>query len=203
MLPVMHIMKIDRPIGHSVFEFLLQFVTEEKKERILRQRVKQNADLMLAGAVMAGYLIFKEFGIPLSEQCIGYGAHGKPYLKDYPDVHFNISHSGQFVVCAVGKCPLGIDIQTIGTYKEEVAQRVCCSAELQQIAAASDPALEFTKIWTMKESYLKMTGMGITQELRLIDTTKLKEKIFTIVEQGYCISLASAERFSEGEICII
>ena len=43
----------------------------------------------------------------------GYNNYQKPYLKDYPDIHFNGSHSGEYLVCALSDVPVGIDIQKI------------------------------------------------------------------------------------------
>lgn len=139
----------------------MKFVPPEKRERILRQRVKQNADTMLVGAALASHLLFETFRIPLSRQYIVYDPYGKPYLRDYPDVHFNISHSGMYVACAVADRPVGIDVQMISEYKPNVADRVCSKAELAKIAASDNPAAEFTKLWTRKEAYVKWTGEGI------------------------------------------
>lgn len=144
----------------------MQFVPPEKQERIFRQRVKQNADNILIGTVLAKYMLLKTFHIPFSEQHIDYGLYGKPYLRDYPNAHFNISHSGQFVGCAVSKHPVGIDIQEIVYYRRDVAQHICSPNELLQIETSSEPSAEFTKIWTQKEAYLKMLGTGIFKELR-------------------------------------
>ena len=38
-----------------------------------------------------------------------YGKHGKPYLKNYSDVYFNISHSGKYVMCAAGDMEMGVE----------------------------------------------------------------------------------------------
>lgn len=166
MTPAVCLMKNEKPIGDFTFRFLLQFAPPEKKECILRQRVKQNADNMLVGAALARHMIWETFQIPLSQQHISCGPHGKPYLRDCPNVQFNISHSGQYVACAVADCPVGIDVQVIGAYRPNVAVRVCSEEELAGIGASDDPASEFTKLWTQKEAYLKMLGRGITGGIR-------------------------------------
>lgn len=74
----------------------------------MRQRVKQNADNMLVEVVLAKYLKLKYLQIPFSKHHISYGCYGKPYLRDYPNAQFNISHSGQFVACAVSDRPIGV-----------------------------------------------------------------------------------------------
>lgn len=162
MTPAICVVKNERPIDESVFRFLLQYVQQEKRERILRQRVKQNADNMLVGDVLAKYMVKKVFGIPFTEQRISYGSYGKPYLTDYPNVHFNLSHSGQYVACAVCDVPVGLDIQTIVPYKAEVAHRVCNEKEVAQIEMAENPAIEFTKVWAQKEAWVKLRGASLS-----------------------------------------
>ncbi len=59
MKPIIYCGKNDIPIQDKTFKFLLQFVQPEKHERILRQRVKQNADNMLICEILAKILIKK------------------------------------------------------------------------------------------------------------------------------------------------
>ena len=73
---------------------------------------------MLVGEILAKVVIKKTFGIDLTKQNFTYTEHGKPYLSDYSDVHFNISHSGEYVVCSVSDKPVGVDIQKISKYRE-------------------------------------------------------------------------------------
>lgn len=149
------------PLNDRIISFFLRFVNEEKMMRILKQRIKQAADNMLIGEILAKVVIKKTFGIDIAKQKFAYTEHRKPYLPDFPDVHFNISHSGKYVVCAVSDKPVGIDIQKIGEYNSDVAKRVCNEKELKQIEISSDSASEFTKLWTQKEAVLKMYGTGI------------------------------------------
>ncbi|MCH5348880.1 MAG: 4'-phosphopantetheinyl transferase superfamily protein [Oscillospiraceae bacterium] len=168
MIPAVSIVHNKTPIDDITFRFLLQFSPPEKQQRILRQRVKQNADSMVSGGALARYMLWKEFCIPWDAH-IAYGEFGKPYLSDYPDVHFNISHSGQYVVCAVCNRPVGVDVQEIAPYQPDVAAKVCSNVELSQIEASGNQAAEFTKAWTIKEAYLKMLGLGLGHELQAME----------------------------------
>lgn len=161
MTPEICLVKVNSPIDENTFQYLLKYVQSEKQERILKQKIKQNADNMLIGEILAKVVIKKTFGIDISQQEFAYTEHGKPYLPDYPDVHFNISHSGEYVVCGVSDKPIGVDIQKIGEYNYDVAKRVCNEKELVQIENSLNKASEFTKLWTQKEAVLKMHGIGI------------------------------------------
>ena len=157
----LYIIKNQKKIEENLFDYLLSFVSLEKQERILKQKIKQNADNMLIGEILAKTVIKKTFGIDIAKQKFAYLEYGKPYLPNYPDVHFNISHSGEYVACAVSDKPVGVDIQKIGECNSDVAERVCNEKELEQIENSSDKASEFTKLWTQKEAVLKMYGTGI------------------------------------------
>ncbi len=56
-------------------------------------------------------------------------------MRDYPDVHFDISHS-QYVAGAVGDQPVGIDVQVVGACRPDVAVRVRGEEELARIGAS-------------------------------------------------------------------
>ncbi len=186
---VAYLVNVDAPLNANFFRFLLQFAPLEKQERILRQRVKQNADNMLLGAALMRHMIWEVFQIPISQQYIAYGPYGKPYLRDYPNAHFNISHSGQYVACAVADRPVGIDVQVIGEFQPNVAVRVCREEELASIEASDNPAAEFIKLWTRKEAYLKMLGYGITGGIRELSARE-ETQIQTVLLPNAALSVA-------------
>ena len=144
-----------------IFRYLLSFVQGEKRERICRQRVKQNANHMLVGEILARLMIEKRFGVAFPKQQFARLEHGKPFLLGCPNVHFSISHSSEYVVCCVSNCPVGVDIQKIGGFDPDLAHSVCCEKELKQIEDNADSASEFTRLWTRKEAVLKRSGVGL------------------------------------------
>lgn len=140
---------------------LIKYINNETRTRVAKQRVKQISDCMIFGDILAKIAIKKTFSIDVANQKFAYTTYGKPYLSNHSNVHFNISHSGEYVVCAVYNKPIGIDIQKIGEYNPDVAKRVCNEKELKQIEDSLDKASEFTMLWTQKEAVLKMYGTGI------------------------------------------
>ena len=89
--------------------------------------------------------------------------HGKPYLPDYPEVHFNLSHSGNRVMCIVSDHEVGCDVEKIDPRPASMIIR--CLAQEEQETAKRSPE-HFFRIWTLKESILKLSGMGLGIELR-------------------------------------
>ena len=181
----MYILKLEYPIKQELFDFLLEFTDSERRSDLSCRRNRQNAQTSLAGELMTKLAIKKQFGIPFKNQHFLRSEHGKPYLEGYPHIHFNISHSGNFVVCAVSDKPVGIDIQKIGEYKERVAKRICTENELSSLKSDGE---KFTCLWTQKEAVLKLKGTGFTDgDIKgcLLDANTETQKI-----ENYYISTA-------------
>ena len=90
---------------------------------------------------------------------------------------FNLSHSGEFVMCAVcmggdlaeGKrIQVGCDIQQIGRAREHLAKRYFCGSEYEAVMSGKTPeerADIFYRYWVLKESFLKATRFGMKLSL--------------------------------------
>lgn len=100
---------------------------------------------------------------------------GKPFLKNYPQVHFNISHGKDMVVCGVGTSPLGVDVEAIRPVKRSMSRRVLTPGEQVFLEESEKNGGEngwyrdFFRLWTLKESYVKAVGKGLS-----IDFTTLE-----------------------------
>lgn len=73
------------------------------------------------------YLELEEQETPAFQ--IGYGENGKPFLLDYKEVHYNLSHSGDWILCAVSDQPVGIDIQQKSSMRRGLCDRVFSEEE--------------------------------------------------------------------------
>lgn len=103
------------------------------------------------------------------EDQLAHNDFGKPFLKNRQDLHFNLSHSGRYVVLAWGEQEVGVDVQRHDANRAAVATRFF--TEDEQRYAEEDPA-RFYEIWTKKESYLKYTGTGLSGGLRSFSVLK-------------------------------
>ena len=97
------------------------------------------------------------------------GPYGKPYLAEYPEIHFNISHSGEWAVCALASMPCGVDIQERRPIRSRrMVERTMNAREQRQILEAEDGTGEFIKLWTYKESCIKLSGEGLHQDMKTL-----------------------------------
>ena len=111
------------------------------------------------------------------------GKNGKP---ECDGVYFNLSHSDDMVLCAVSDTPVGCDIEKVTNAPMEVAERYFSEKERRYIAAAQNTAdadRRFFRLWTIKESYMKMTGEGMSLSPDRLETdpeglTILRDGVF-------------------------
>jgi 4'-phosphopantetheinyl transferase len=103
--------------------------------------------------------------------------HGRPSLApndaNNTAPSFSLSHSGDVAVVAVAGEPIGADVERVRPrrYLDAVARRILRDDEFARWAAlAGDEQLvAFLRVWTAKEAYLKLLGVGITRALRDVD----------------------------------
>ncbi len=86
----------------------------------------------------------------ISAQKILKDENGKPYFEERKDIHFSLSHSGDYVMCALSKEPVGADIQKIRQISAQMINRVFTERELNE----ADPI----SLWCLKESFVKLIG---------------------------------------------
>jgi 4'-phosphopantetheinyl transferase len=119
---------------------------------------------------------------------------GKPYLLNYPQLHFNISHSNEKLLIALSKeLPIGIDIEQIKMRKSIEDLVLRCLAPTEQsywFALAKEQQLKaFYQFWTRKEAFVKATGFGIALGLEQCVINPIKPTAFlTIPEQCGLVS---------------
>ena len=102
-------------------------------------------------------------------------------------IYFNISHSGEYVLCAVSKTPVGCDLEKAENAPFEISDSVFLPSERKYINEGQnieDKTRRFFRLWTMKESYIKMTGEGLIASLQSIEIDPEK---LTIIRNSIAI----------------
>lgn len=120
-----------------------------------------------------------------------FNKYNKPYLKD-SNIYFNISHDKNTTILVISDKEIGVDIEYY-TYKESVMKKYYNEFEQQEIINSNNKEYEFTRIWVMKEAFVKMKGQGISYGLQNVDTTRLKKKIKLISNEKYIIAICQSE----------
>jgi 4'-phosphopantetheinyl transferase len=162
----LEIRRVDAEKYNGKEEQYLDMLYPDRQEKV-RKLVHANSRYvsMTAGFLLQG-IVETELGIKPADIQIIRGENGKPSIAGYPDFYFNISHSGEQVVMAYGNAPVGVDVERLRDKESHIAKRCFTEDEFSYISKTEDKHGErFFKIWTMKESYLKLTGQGISVPL--------------------------------------
>ena len=172
---------IDEHISDFNLQQALQQVSPQRREQALRFKFEQGQRTCVLAYLLLMRALRQEYGLsemPLFE----YGEHGKPRLAGHPEIHFNLSHCREAVACVVGNKPVGIDVESVRQYKDSLARYTMNDEELTMIARANRPDVAFIRLWTMKEALLKLTGEGITDNMKTALAGSHRYR-FTTVEQ--------------------
>lgn len=122
-----------------------------------------------------------QYGFEFEDSDIAKNEHGKPYFVNNKKLHFNISHSKEMAAIVLDDKPCGIDIELLRDIRYNVAERFFSKDELEWIdeACGEEKVLRFFKVWTGKEAYTKMLGIGLTVELNSFSvlSADIKDKL--------------------------
>ena len=142
--------------------YLVQFADNYIRDRLCRLPLKQDKINSVVGCVMRKLIIKKLYGINFIDQNIAFGEKGKPYLMNHDNIHFNVSHSGEYVVCAVHSKPIGVDIQEIVQFNDKIARYMFTNEEYNSIKTCEDKDVKFTRLWSEYEAKCKLIGCGVS-----------------------------------------
>lgn len=147
----------------EIYEKYLALADDARRGKIQKLSVREKRSQSLAAGVIVP-LALKRLGYNGGVE-IGYGEHGKPLLTQPEGLFFNISHSGGWTVAAFSDCEVGADIQQIKPIDMRLADRYFAPEERQVLAQPECAQDLFFRLWTVKESYLKALGTGLSRPL--------------------------------------
>ncbi len=133
------------------------------------------------------YAIKKVFADLFGMRDIKINHVGKPHIENCA-YHFNISHSGDYFLLAVGDTPVGVDIEKITRIRPKTMEKYFNQSEQDEVAKQGTDV--FFELWCQKESYVKYTGEGIKALSRdMIYPDKIA--FFTKKHEDYQISVCT------------
>ena len=107
----------------------------------------------------------KPLDIAYSENtAVSFGEHGKPFLTEFPEIRYNLSHSDGIAACIVSDRECGIDCEKVREFRPGVMKRTFSDPEQELVMSApeSERDLMFFRLWTLKEAYIKGIGVGLS-----------------------------------------
>lgn len=152
---------------------MLVYLNEERKRKTMRYLQADDRKRSLGAGILLKKILPCHGASP---EGVCLGTDGKPEVDG---IYFNLSHSHNMVICAVSEKKVGCDVEKIVKAPQRVAERFFHKNEVDYLKACGDEKRDeaFFRIWTMKESYMKMTGEGMKLSLDSIEFLLDCEKV--------------------------
>ena len=167
----------------------MPLLSEQRRQQVLKFRHEQGRRTCAAAYLLLCEGLRKEYGVYVPP-VFDYGEHGKPFIASRPDIHFSISHCSCAAICVLSDRPVGVDVESIREYRESLVRYAMNDKEVDSIVHSANPALDFIRLWTMKEAVVKMTGIGIQGDsIKEILTGNHRLRTVVNEEKGYVYSV--------------
>ncbi len=175
---------------------------EERKVTIYKNKIFENKKRLVTAGLLLDYMCEME---DIDKPEYGRGQYGKLFLKNREDIKFNLSHSGRYAACAYGEYEVGVDIQEKRVIKESAIVRFLSEREIEELPdGLSQRMLKVNRLWCIKESFIKLIGIGLLYDMRnciveleegrIIDLTEQYDMAYFkdfVIEPDYCLSICS------------
>ncbi len=170
--------------------WLGRYISTEMHDEIKKYKYDIDKKLKLYGELIARIAIFEKENIELNRIKFLKGKRGKPYVEDCK-IKINWSHTKGLVVCAISEKEVGIDTEKIGQADEIIIKSFFSKGERDLIKnkEGKQKDIEFFKIWTKKEAFLKNRGGGLFDLDNIDWDNDLKnEYLYTFCYYNYVVS---------------
>jgi 4'-phosphopantetheinyl transferase len=168
-------------------------LTPDELERYGSFRFERDQRLYLATRALVRTVLSNYSAVSPGDWHFDTNEHGKPFISAptvTPAIHFNLANTPGLVVCAVSVAheALGVDAERIDREVEtlELADRYFSSSEASRLRELSPPEQTelFFSYWTLKESYVKARGLGLTLPLGQF-SFRVEDEIGAEFEKGF------------------
>jgi len=210
MSDVIQIWEIPLRVSESTLSQYFTCLSQDEKSRANRFKFADDKRRYVVARGTLRHLLGEQLGREPGEIAFCYGKYGKPAIDTAAnstaqtatsvqscDFHFNLSHSGELALCALGyQRKVGVDIERLKPIKrlDGMMERCLSAAELVQVQALPVEAQlqAFLQRWTCKEAYLKAIGLGLIQSMQTVEVQLVPPRLVCVpedCEEGWCLTV--------------
>lgn len=188
---------VPNSMDNESYNSLLNYVSINKRNKLSQMLLYRDAYRSLIGEVAIRLIISQTYNIPNNALHFSCSQYGKPiaFCLGFP-FYFNISHSADWVVVISDSSPVGIDIEKIEEIDISFAKKYFTSKEVAYLNSLKkkEQIYHFYKLWTLKESFIKFIGMGLSipldsfsflQHNNYLESSLVKNYEFKKYTKGY------------------
>ena len=158
---------------HTEFVEASSLLSEDESIRAKRYYFSRHQRRFTVARAVMRIILARYLQLPPTELVFTYNQYGKPQLINDLSLQFNLSHSGDLALLAIGKThPLGIDLEFFSARPYEgIAEHLFSSVEMQALhdAELALKPLIFFHIWAQKEALIKACGLGLSYPTKQFD----------------------------------
>ncbi|XQY93054.1 4'-phosphopantetheinyl transferase family protein [Metabacillus sp. HB246100] len=158
--------QLEAPLSSKMKTAFLEILDNDLRQNLARYKRESDFELNLCTHVLLRIMLSRYYQYDLKRITYKKNLFGKPYIQE-GNIHFNISHSNQWGVCAIDDTPVGVDIQVMTQLDVDSVMK--CFSVVEQKALLqmpkADQLQEFYRLWVLKESYIKKLGVGLSKAL--------------------------------------
>ena len=180
-------------------------LSETRRAKAERLVFRRDRNLSIGAGLLLDHAL-RRFGLREKDMQYGVRENGKPYFPDHPELCFNLSHSGSMALCAVSGQEVGCDIEAIAAPRLGVARRSYTEREYNDVlsrTSESEQAELFFRYWSLKESYMKFTGLGLALRTSVFEI-RMADGGISVRQNGYAEPVCFTEyRSVPGYACAV
>lgn len=171
----------------------IQHLPEPLRRKVQSFKQKKDSYRFLLGKILLKKGLEKLGYSSLTLDCLQFSKYNRPYISN--DLDFNISHSGDYVLCVLSKkCRVGIDIEELNNINFSHFLQCFTKREWARINNSVNPLRMFYQLWTRKEAVLKADGKGL--QVPLLSFEAICNKVNMDKNQWYIRELAISEGYA-------
>lgn len=174
-------------LENDKMENLIKHISLDRKNKIKKLFKKNDKIQTMIAEILIRTQIINKFNIANKNIYFNENGYGKKRLVNFDKFYFNISHSGKYVVVGISTENIGVDIEEIKEIEyEEIAKNFFTNNEIEYINKNNEKKQldKFYEIWTLKESYIKNRGQGLSIVLDSFDISIKDENLIEIIDKN-------------------
>ncbi|MGX9808914.1 4'-phosphopantetheinyl transferase family protein (plasmid) [Exiguobacterium acetylicum] len=150
----------------SISDYLTTLISKERINKIKNLRKSEDKIRSLYSELLIRYALKEKFNLAVEDIKFIKNRFSKPLLLGYENIHFNLSHCGHWIVCAVSDSPIGIDIEKIESGDNRFIEEVLHYKEIEYLTRfeGNEKNTKYYTLWCLKEAYGKYMGVGLNYE---------------------------------------
>lgn len=162
----------------NFFQKILPFLPKNSQIKILKNRFLADQWRATLSELLLRKMLAQELTVSPDALQIEVDNYGKPFLKDKKR-HFNLSHAENVIILATDNNPIGIDVECVYSFND--LDQLLMQFSEEEISAYQKKPKEqrvnfFYDLWTLKESYIKALGKGLSVTLNSFSISISGEK---------------------------